>query len=202
MSVKGDKYASFAALAQHECEGKDYVRYIQARAIDIVIVAPHGGGIERGASEIAKALAGDVFSIYCFEGIKRTGNKSLHITSTRFDDPVCLDLIKTAATVITIHGCAGEEQVVYVGGLNAELQQRIIKSLRAGGFKAAGDNGRHPGMHPRNICNSQGGGGVQLEITRGLRQRMFKGLSRAGRGFTTPAFDEFVGGWREGIGGA
>ncbi|OQX61138.1 MAG: hypothetical protein B5M51_08605, partial [Anaerolinea sp. 4484_236] len=138
--------------------------------------APHGGGIERGTSEIAKALAEDVFSIYCFEGIKRTGNKSLHITSTRFDDPMCLELLETAATVLAIHGCAVE-----------------------GGFEAFEGDGDHAGVHPRNICNLRGGGGVQLEITRGLRQRMFKGLSRAGRRVTTPVFDVFVGVLREGI---
>ena len=198
MSVK-DKYTTFAELAQREREGQDYERYIQARATDIVIAAPHGGGIERGTSEIAKALAEDVFSIYCFEGIKRTRNKSLHITSTRFDDPMCLELLETAATVLAIHGCAVEEQAVYVGGLNAGLQQRFIRLLREGGFEAFEGDGDHAGVHPRNICNLRGGGGVQLEITRGLRQRMFKGLSRAGRRVTTPVFDVFVGVLREGI---
>lgn len=187
-----DVYANFAELARNEREGKDYERYIQARAADIVIVAPHGGGIERGTSEIAKALAGDIFSIYCFEGIKRAGNKSLHITSTRFDDPLCLELIKTATTVITIHGCDGDEEAVYVGGRNEELKRDIIKPLREAGFTIFDDYGNHPGMHPRNICNLRGEGGIQLEITKGLRQRMFKSLNRAGRKFTMPLFDEFV----------
>ena len=197
--MSGDKYANFAELAKHEHENIDYLRYIQARATDIVIAAPHGGGIERGTSEIAKALAGDIFSVYCFEGIKHTGNKSLHIASTRFDDPLFLDLIKTAATVITVHGCDGNEEAVHVGGLNAELKRHLIQYLQGGGFAASEDNGNHPGMHPLNICNLQGEGGVQLEITRGLRQRMFKGLSQAERKFTTPVFDDFVGVLREGI---
>jgi phage replication-related protein YjqB (UPF0714/DUF867 family) len=34
--------------------------------------------------------------------------------------------------------------------------------------------------------------GIQLEITSGLRRRMFKGLSRAARAETTLEFDQFT----------
>jgi len=197
-----DKYATFEELAQHEREGQDYVRYIRDRGTDIIILAPHGGGVESGTSEVAKALAGDVFSIYCFEGIRRTGNKYLHVTSTRFTDPQCLRLVKASPTALAIHGCGGDEPAVYVGGRNEELKKRVIHSLRGGGFVASVDESRHPGVHPRNICNLGRDGGVQLEITTGLRLQMFKGLSRAERKHTTPLFDEFVGVLREAAEGA
>lgn len=187
-----DKYANFAELLKYEREGKDFKRYIRAKATDIVIIAPHGGGIECGTSEIAKALAGDIFSIYCFEGIKQTGNKYLHITSTRFTDPKGLVLVQPTPTAIAIHGCDGEEAEVYVGGRNEALKQRIIQSLQAGGFSAFEGHGLYPGVHPHNICNLGSDGGVQVEITTGLRQQMFRGLSRAERKYTTPVFDKFV----------
>lgn len=194
-----DKYANFAELTKGEIEGQDYARYIRNTGSEIVVIAPHGGGIERGTSEIAKALAGDVFSVYCFEGLKRTGNKSLHITSTRFDDPLCLEMVKSASAVVAIHGCDGDEDAVYVGGRKAAFKQRLIRSLQSGGFTASEANDDHPGMHPRNLCNLCAEGGLQLEITQGLRRRMFKGLSRAERKFTTQEFDEFVEVLREGI---
>lgn len=197
-----DKYANFSELLEHEREGQDYERVIQARAAEVVILAPHGGGIECGTSEVAKALAGDVFSLYCFEGVKLTGNKYLHITSTRFTDSACLELVGTHATAIAIHGCGGEEAAVYVGGRNERLKQSILQSLHAGGFTAFEANDRHPGTHPRNICNLGREGGVQLELTTGLRQQMFRGMSRAERKFTTPVFDAFVEAVREGTKGA
>jgi phage replication-related protein YjqB (UPF0714/DUF867 family) len=54
----------------------------------VAVIAPHGGGIEPGTSELATAIAGDDFSLYLFEGLKSAGNGELHITSTNFDEPI------------------------------------------------------------------------------------------------------------------
>jgi phage replication-related protein YjqB (UPF0714/DUF867 family) len=69
------------------------------------LIAPHGGGIEPGTSEVADAIAATDFSFYAFEGIKADGNRrDLHITSRRFDEPRCVDLVKASPQVISIHG--------------------------------------------------------------------------------------------------
>src|SRR6266851_10224744 len=113
-----DKYASFAELVESECETRDFGRIITGRNSTIIVIAPHGGGIEPGTSEIAKAIARSEFSIYCFEGLKRNGNREvLHITGTHFDEPRCIRLVTGSKIVVAVHGCVGKHQAVYVGGL-------------------------------------------------------------------------------------
>jgi len=188
-----DRYKSFAELAASEDEGRDYERALLRRESDIVIIAPHGGGIEQGTSEIAAAIAGEDFSLYCFNGIKGSGNEDLQITSTRFDEPNGVALIERSRLVVAIHGLQGEDQVVKVGGLDEELTGKLLRALRDAGFKARQDESHHSGTYPSNLCN-QGltGKGVQLEIPTGLRCTMFKALDRKGRRCKTTRFQEFV----------
>jgi phage replication-related protein YjqB (UPF0714/DUF867 family) len=192
-----DKYQSFSDLAASETEGRDYERRLVKRESDIVIIAPHGGGIEQGTSEIAEAVAGKEFSLYCFNGIKGSDNEDLHITSTRFDEPQGLDLVKQSRVVIAIHGLQGEDKAICVGGLDERLKERFIEALNEAGFEAKEDakedNSHHPGTSPSNICNrGDTGRGVQLEITEGLRRTMFQSLKRRGRQTKRPPFYEFV----------
>jgi phage replication-related protein YjqB (UPF0714/DUF867 family) len=190
---KQDKYKNFDELRKSEREGRDYIRLAEKRASKVTIIAPHGGGIERGTSEIAKALAGSEFSLYCFEGLKATGNKSLHITSTNFDEPMCVQLVKDSCIVLAIHGCDNEDETVHVGGRNSSLKNRMIEVIDAAGFKAKEDVSNHSGRDPKNICNRGTlSGGVQLEISKGLRSIMFRGLKRDERQITMPQFDRFV----------
>jgi phage replication-related protein YjqB (UPF0714/DUF867 family) len=186
-------YKSFAELSQSEREGVSYQRRVKRRRSKFVIIAPHGGGIEPGTSEIACSIAGPLFSYYVFDGLRRAGNELLHITSTLFDEPTCLNLVNDSQVVVAIHGCAGEEKFVYVGGLHNELKTRLIEALLKAGFDARLAGGDYAGLQLENICNcGQSGRGVQLEITESLRRTMFKGLSRTGRKITTEIFREFV----------
>jgi phage replication-related protein YjqB (UPF0714/DUF867 family) len=62
-------------LAEHETLGKDYRIVVERRSdSSVAVVAPHGGSIERGTYEIARAIAGNDFSLYPFEGTKASGN--------------------------------------------------------------------------------------------------------------------------------
>src|SRR5918999_2850260 len=88
-----DLYEDFATLAKGENEGIDYRICVTVRDSAVAIVAPHGGRIERGTSEIAAAIAKNNHSLYCFEGIKKRPHRDLHITSTNFDEPKCISLI-------------------------------------------------------------------------------------------------------------
>jgi phage replication-related protein YjqB (UPF0714/DUF867 family) len=189
-----DKYRNIAELAATEREGRDFRRVVITRDSRIVVIAPHGGGIERGTSEIATALAGAEYSLYCFEGLKHEGNyESLHITSTNFDDPVCVQMVEQSGLVLAVHGCEGNEGVVFVGGRNDRMKGYVLEALQVAGFKAVEDFTSHSGREAGNICNRGGAdGGVQLEIAEGLRRSMFQGLSRAQRRVTTPVFDRFV----------
>jgi phage replication-related protein YjqB (UPF0714/DUF867 family) len=60
-------------------------------------VAPHGGRIEDGTLEIARAIAGRDHHLYLLEGRRTSHNyHTLHLTSHRFDKPRCLDLLSQA----------------------------------------------------------------------------------------------------------
>jgi phage replication-related protein YjqB (UPF0714/DUF867 family) len=178
----GDTYSGFDELKQHEEEGRDFDIKLRNVGSSIVIVAPHGGGIEPGTSEIADAIAGAEFSFYAFEG-RKTNSRILHITSTRFDEPKCLTLIREARTVITVHGRDAPGKVVLLGGRDLALGTRVEGELKKAGFTTTkNDEPAFQGLSSQNICNlGKSGAGVQLELSLHLRRAMFKSLSREGR---------------------
>ena len=193
-----ERYRSFGELLKREREGVDFERAIALRGSRVAVVAPHGGGIEAGTSEIARAVAGRELSLYTFDGIKPRGNEILHVTSNLFDDSPCLEIVRTCETVVTMHGADGKDPIVEIGGLDVPLRDELIVGLRAAGFRADRDDTKHSGLGPTNICNrGASGSGAQLEISRGLRLAMFEGLVRHERAYTTPVFRKFVGAVRE-----
>ena len=185
-----DSYSNFAALSAGERPDAFSIA-LRDRGSRVAVAAPHGGGIEPGTSEIAVAIAGANLSYYLFEGHKRRGNATLHITSSRFDEPQGLALLRRAACVVTVHGEASEREMVYLGGLNASLRNALIKALEKNGY-VVGENATMQGRDERNICNiGSSGGGVQLELSAGLRRSFFESLSRAGRAKPTVRLAEF-----------
>jgi phage replication-related protein YjqB (UPF0714/DUF867 family) len=168
-----DKYSSFEQLSTSEPSDSYQILHV-SRETSVAIIAPHAGKIEPGTSEISRAIAGEDLTLYLFEGCKSASNSDLHITSNRFDEPDGLVIASSAHTVLTIHGQRGDDLFINVGGLNEELGDRIIESLNAAGYVA----GRHAdptlqGTNKENICNrGKSGSGVQLEISRGLRNQL------------------------------
>src|SRR5260370_3502976 len=128
-----DRYANFGQLAGSEKRGQDFRVRSRARAAVTVVVALHGGEIEPGTSEIAEAIAGANLSFYAFEGIKAKHNRRLHITSTNFNEPGCLDLVAVSKRVVTIHGKDSERPIVILGGRDKGTAQRLRKSLQHAG---------------------------------------------------------------------
>ncbi len=180
-----DKYPCFAELAAKERENSDYRISIEPRNSAIAIVAPHGGHIEPGTTEIAHRIAGNEFNFYSFMGIKKGGgNRDLHITSHRFDEPGCLELISHCDFVLAIHGRADhlDAVTVSIGGRDIALRRQIEASLREAGFAAQPDDGSYPASHPMNICNrGRRGMGAQLELPRSLRDRLASDIAQGTR---------------------
>lgn len=191
-----DKYRNFEALAENETAGVDYDILVRRARAAFALVAPHGGGIEPGTSEIADEVAATDFSFYAFEGLKSSGNSDLHITSTRFDEPMCLNVIGQTDIVITIHGehSQADGEGVFLGGRDDRLGARVANALRAKGFEVR----KHPdrrlqGLEPGNLCNrGTSGKGVQLELSRAVRMAMFESLTRKGRMHRKAKFKVFV----------
>jgi phage replication-related protein YjqB (UPF0714/DUF867 family) len=79
--------------------------------------------------------------------------------------------------------------------------EKINKDLTQAGFKTVKnpDQGLQ-GANPDNICNrSRTGQGVQLEISKGLRKKMFGRQCHSDTTNTTEVFHEFVSAVRDAI---
>ena len=197
-----DKYRNFKALQAEQREGRDFRVQVNFRKESkIAIVAPHGGAIEPGTSELAIDIAGKELNFAVFEGIKSKQNRDLHITSTNFDEPRCVYIVEKTPTTLTVHGESSSGEVVYIGGLNQSVITHISLSLEQSGFTVKkNQNPDLQGISSDNICNR---GieqmGIQLELSRGLREKFFSSLSNDGRKITTCEFKKFVDAIRQGL---
>jgi phage replication-related protein YjqB (UPF0714/DUF867 family) len=154
-----DTYLHFDQLRKPEQEGMDYVILHRTGSSGILVMAPHAGGIEPGTGDIADAVAAQDHAFYCFKGIKKQGNRVLHISSNRFDEPLAMQRATEANWIVTFHGCRDVEPVVWVGGLALQRGDRIIESLQAAGFPARRcDRPGLRGLAPRMFAT---GGGMR-----------------------------------------
>jgi phage replication-related protein YjqB (UPF0714/DUF867 family) len=187
-------YRNYQQLILFEKEGIDFSIRSRNGLSGIAIIAPHGGFIEPGTMELADAIAGRVHSFYCFEGAKPSRNSDLHIASCYFDEPIGVDVATKSRIVLALHGCREIQEVVYLGGLNTYLGEKLQLSLLQSGFSVGPSTGVElAGKSPNNICNRcQSGQGIQIEVSRGLREIMFKDLIREGKKSVTDTFRRFV----------
>jgi phage replication-related protein YjqB (UPF0714/DUF867 family) len=161
-----------------------------------LLIAPHGGGIEPGSSEILRAVA-EVggWAWYEFAGFLRQGNKdALHIASARFDEPTLKSMLPQARFVVAFHGASESgEPIVYVGGKWKHGRQTVIQSIngasRKHGIRAVDATetavaAHLSGLEDSNITNlGKRTEGVQLEFSRGTRNLLFPpDSSREARG--------------------
>lgn len=166
-------FQTFADLAAVYERDKDY-RIVQERrpGSTTAVIAPHGGGIEAHTSDIARQIAGPEFNYYLFEGLLKAGNfAALHLSSHRFDEPTCLEMIRDCDRVIAVHGCGHEGERVLMGGRDVQLRQAIGALLREAGLDCEDAPEGLDAADANNICNrGRTGAGVQLELTLALRR--------------------------------
>jgi phage replication-related protein YjqB (UPF0714/DUF867 family) len=168
------------------------------------ILAPHGGGIEPGTSELCLAVAGYHpaglpqtppagvrHDYWMFEGLRERDNSELHVTSTGCDDGVAVSLCAGSLNALALHGfqpgppgMSEDDQVVLVGGGNAILRGYLMEGLRNAVFdvRDAGQHGELDGDARCNIVNrTLLGMGAQLELSTPLRDAMFAEHNRRSR---------------------
>ena len=190
-----DKYKNYNELSKNEVQNIDYKITVKDVNSKITCISIHGGNIEPGTSEIAEAIAGDIYNLYKFEGLKNSKNIMLHITSSNFDDENADKLVAKSEQVISIHGAKGNEPITYIGGLDKELGRKIAKYLTKKGFKVAKPHAGIDGTTKNNIVNrGLSKAGCQLEITRAQRQLFFKdgNLKNSNRFNKTDLFFEYI----------
>ncbi|MEU5398984.1 poly-gamma-glutamate hydrolase family protein [Streptomyces sp. NPDC005963] len=172
-----DLYASYAALAAARVEGVDYSRTaVSPAGASWASIAIHGGSIEAGSGEVARGVAGGSLRFYEFAGLLDSGNGELHLTSSRFDEPLALDVVGGAMGTLSFHGYTGAAgwAETAIGGLDRAMVERVAAALRLRGFAVVDARGRIAGDHPANICNRNvRSAGVQLEMSRALRAGFF-----------------------------
>lgn len=195
-----DKYKRFKELRRSE-KPEHFRIHLRKGASKVAVLAPHGGKIERGTSEIADCIADSEHSFYSFYGQRRNRNRDLHITSANFDEPTGVKAAKQSEKVLAVHGWSKRSEAVCLGGLDDNLKEKIQSKLKEAGFPVVDSPTFLGRTDPNNICNrSKNKCGVQLEISEGLRRKMFEDYtSEAGRSRTTPIFKKFVSAVREAI---
>lgn len=147
----------------------------------VAIFAPHGGGIEPGTEEIARALAAACGAgLYVLAGRRGSGNRALHVASTGMPPRVSakLDAALAACRVaLAVHGHGLPVDAVFVSGQASRAVAAVAAALRPalGARYAVIDEVARipPGLRavsPGNFVNRPAGGGVQLELPRRLRE--------------------------------
>lgn len=194
-----DTYTGYELLAQATREGIDYRRELRRTGSGVAHIAVHGGGIEVGTAEAADAVAAaNGQDYYAFVGLRSSGNNELHVTSSYFDEPMCVELQRVSRQTVSYHGCRGFAPVIHLGDGDQVLKQRAGRALAAAGFVVDWHTAEDlDGSSRWNICNrNASGAGLQLEISAGLRASFFPGghTNQAAResGARTEVFRRFV----------
>lgn len=176
-TAQADVYKNFKQLKAHQDKNVDYKISYYDGPSSTAVIAIHGGQIEVGTSELAKEVAERTGSDwYSFEGIKESNNGILHITSSRFDEPIGKALVAKSKKTLSIHGCKRSSKITYVGGRDKQLVAKVKASLKKAGFKVGSGPDRLNGDSKYNICNENAvKKGVQLEISTAQRNAFFDG---------------------------
>jgi phage replication-related protein YjqB (UPF0714/DUF867 family) len=236
VAITGPPFATNSELyaATNLTEGVDYARRHRrherfddslVRTTDIartVILAPHGGGIEPGTSELCLAVAGYhpanlpdtppaavTYDYWMFEGVREGDNAPLHVPSVGCDDGVAVWLCAASLNAVSLHGfepkppLPQDTRLVLVGGGDEELRKLLLRTLDTAGLPVedAAGRGELDGNSSLNIVNrTRRGKGAQLEVSKPLREAMFTVNTRPRRKHTTTeVFWTFVAACRDAI---
>ena len=167
-----------------------------------IVMAIHGGGIEKGTSGITLAVAGyhpatmtpavdglELHDFWLFEGLLTSGNGRLHVTASHYDEPIATELVQNAQRCISLHGCLDEQAKgkIQIGGLDCELRDIVLEELTAVQIPAEmATDLMLDGNLPNNIANkTKIRGCVQLEMGTSYRASLFDIDTRSQRKNTT-----------------
>lgn len=164
-----DIYRTLEELVRHE-PAEDFRFVLLDRRSPVTIVAPHGGRIEPGTSQVAESIAGSDWNLFAFEGLKARGNSILHVTSTRFRHPDLERLLARSSVGVSVHGMAEPGLRIEVGGLNARLVGLVTQQLSLRQFDVHDAPPGRSAQNPQNFINKVTRGGIQLEISQDLRK--------------------------------
>lgn len=122
------------------------------------VIAPHGGGIEAGTSELCLAIAGYTLAgsgttlpaavagvpqrdYWMFEALTSAGE--LHVTSTKCDDPAALAICDNNLYAVSVHGYSpstGPTRQILIGGADQRLKRNLNAAFTANGLTTGNSN--------------------------------------------------------------
>ena len=188
-NVEGTTYAK--RWKRHEWSQMVEKQATDAPETQKIVMAIHGGGIERGTSEIALAVAGyhpdtlvasvdddlGLHDFWLFEGLLPSDNGKLHVTASHYDEPIATELVQNARRCISLHGCSDIQAngKIQIGGRDLELRDIVLEELTIAGIPAEiTTNPMLDGDLLDNIANkTKILGCVQLEMGTSYRSSLF-----------------------------
>lgn len=161
-------------LSQLPAEKNYFFQIDESRHSSVKVFAPHGGCIEPCTGNIVMEIAGGYFDYFIFNGVRRVGcYKTLHVTSTGYDEPTCLAMVRNAQMAVAVHGCGGNESFIEIGGSREPLCTHLANYLAARDYPVGtGARGR-TGESKMNFINQAMLGGIQIELSAGFRRLLF-----------------------------
>lgn len=170
-----DYYSSMTQLKSQTQQGVDWQIKTRQGNNHTAVVAPHGGGIEPGTSQIADQIARkNNASYYTFEGLRPTNNQQLHVTSAHYNEPTAQAMVNQSQRTVTVHETSQTGSDVYIGGRDTTLRNNISQSLTQRGFSVAQATGNIGGQNLNNLTNqNQQQAGVQIELNKQFAHQCF-----------------------------
>ncbi|WP_432139484.1 MULTISPECIES: poly-gamma-glutamate hydrolase family protein [unclassified Streptomyces] len=176
-AAAADRYASNSELytLTADREGIDWVRRFRtgtpapltdnARATSspvtsTAVIAPHGGGIEAGTSELCLAVAGYTpfatdsdpadaalpgepqRDYWMFEALANSAVQ--HVTSTHCDDPAALAVCAGNLYAVSLHGFSDPDvKKIVIGGRDARLRRNLLAAFARHGLTSPATDADH-----------------------------------------------------------
>lgn len=149
-----------------------------------LVMAIHGGKIERGTGELARAIGEyKKSSFYIFTGkkapdyfYKTAQSGHLHITSHRFNDPKLMELAGRSPFCLSLHGYPSSQVDICIGGNGSlKIKKRLLMELEKNYPEFTSCISCCPpylGKHPKNVVNLCKQQGIQLELSPRLRKKI------------------------------
>jgi len=137
--------------------------------------------LHRAVHRTDRSLSGHrQLRLFCLSGMRKEGCfKTLHVTSTHYDEPRCLAMVRDAEVAFALHGCEGEEVFAHVGGGNENLVPKLIDYLNGLGYSVVPASSKLKGEDQNNFINRARQKGIQLELSAGFRRNLFPSFPRS-----------------------
>ena len=193
-----DKYQSMTQLESETVEGVDWkkIQEIMVRKYLLLRHMEETLNKERQNNESFGEKGN--YDYFSFEAIRPKNNTELHVTSTHYDDPTLNQMIQNRTATISIHGAAGTDQIIYLGGPPSTLRDEMETQLKSSGFTVMAPLDYIGGVKKNNFINREKNNtGVQLELTTALRKTFFNNgdtstKNRSNESNWTPLMQTFV----------